>query len=103
MAKAVTQMRPDRTVPPGCRQQHVCFVARLADIRDIGFASRLASIAFWPCNAYLKASPTGSAAATRGRSRRAGPILLVGECLDHLVGDVDLRAGVNDRVLDDQL
>ena len=41
-------------------KKRVRVVARLADIPDIGFASRLASIAFWPGNAYVKASLTGS-------------------------------------------
>jgi len=41
-------------------KKRVCYVARLADIPDIGFASRLASVVFWPCNAYVKVNPTGS-------------------------------------------
>jgi hypothetical protein len=40
--------------------KRVCVVARLADIPDIGFTSRLASIDFWPGNACVKVSPTGS-------------------------------------------
>jgi hypothetical protein len=37
-----------------------CIVARLANIPDIGCASRLASIASWPSNVYVKADQTGS-------------------------------------------
>jgi phytoene dehydrogenase-like protein len=41
-------------------KKRVCGVARLASIPDTCCAVRLASIAFWPGNAYAKASPTGS-------------------------------------------
>src|SRR5512143_2538843 len=49
-------------------------------------------------------APTRDASSDRSMARASGPIgLLVGERLDHLLGDVDLLARVDDGVLDDQV
>src|SRR5574337_846812 len=61
----------------------------------------------------IRVAPSPSTAAPQSRpssSRRIGPPgahpvigLLVGERLDHLVGDIDALARVDDRVLQDQI
>ncbi len=55
--------------------KRVCVVARLANTPDIRGASRLASIPFWPCNAYVTVSPTGSllSGSPTSRAARRGP------------------------------
>src|SRR2546430_16847573 len=52
-------------------KKRVYVVARLADILDIRFASRLVSIAFLACNAYAEVNPTRSSHGTAAAANSA--------------------------------